>query len=138
MQETRLARVRLGAFELDLRAGELRQGDRVLRLQDKALRVLEILIEHSGDIATRDEIQKKLWPNDTIVDFDHGINTAIRVLRQALGDSADQPRYIETIAGVGTGSLWQWSGSGSCRLPVVSCQSPLRRLPCHRNCSRQH
>jgi serine/threonine protein kinase/tetratricopeptide (TPR) repeat protein len=60
--------------------------------------VLEILIEHSGDIATRDEIQKKLWPNDTIVDFDHGINTAIRVLRQAFGDSADKPTYIETVA----------------------------------------
>src|SRR5215472_4405596 len=98
MQETHPARIRLGAFEFDPRAGELRLGQQVLPLQEKSIRVLEILIERGNDIATREEIQKKLWPNDTIVDFDHGINTAIKNLRRVLGDSADKPKYIETLA----------------------------------------
>jgi serine/threonine protein kinase/DNA-binding winged helix-turn-helix (wHTH) protein/tetratricopeptide (TPR) repeat protein len=92
------ARVRLGAFEFDLRAGELRNGQQIVSLQEKSVRVLEILIEHAGEIATREEIRKKLWPNDTIVDFDHGINTAVKNLRRAFGDSADEPKYIETVA----------------------------------------
>ena len=98
MLEARPSRVRLGAFEFDLRAGQLRKDQQVIPLQEKSVRVLEILIEHGGDVATREEIRKKLWPNDTVVDFDLGINTAIKNLRRALGDSADQPSYIETFA----------------------------------------
>ncbi len=98
MRNTLPLRVRLGIFEVDLRAGELRDGDRIACLREQSLSVLRILVEHAGEIVTRDELKQKLWPNDTIVDFDHGINAAIRRLRQALGDSAEEPKYIETIA----------------------------------------
>ena len=94
-------RVRLGAFELDVKAGELRpvgnDGERVV-LREQPFQVLLMLIEQAGKIVTREEIKKKLWPNDTIVDFDHSINTTIKVLRRALGDSAENPHYIETLA----------------------------------------
>jgi eukaryotic-like serine/threonine-protein kinase len=69
----------------------------VVRLAEKPFRVLLILIKGGGELVTREEIQRKLWPGDTVVDFEHGINTAIRVLRRALGDSAEDPKYIETI-----------------------------------------
>jgi DNA-binding response OmpR family regulator len=97
------ARVRVGSFELDLRSGELRSvgadaaTDRVI-LREQPFQVLRMLIERDGKIVTRDEIKKRLWPNDTIVDFDHSINVAIGVLRRAMGDSAANPRYIETLA----------------------------------------
>ncbi len=98
MKNTLPDRVRLGAIEVDLRAGEVRDGNRSVYLQEQPLFVLRMLVERRGEIVTRDEIKKKLWPNDTVVDFDHGINTAIRRLRQALGDSADNPKYLATIA----------------------------------------
>ena len=88
----------VGAFELDVKAGDLRQGDRTIRLQKKPCQVLLILVEYGGEVVSREEIQKRLWPNDTAVDFEHGINTAIKKLRAAFGDSADGPRYIETLA----------------------------------------
>jgi serine/threonine protein kinase/Tol biopolymer transport system component len=91
-------RVRVGAFEVDLKAGELRAGDRKLRLQEQPFQILLMLVERSGDLVTREEIQKKLWPNDTVVEFDHSIHTAINKLRQAFGDSAEDPKYIETVA----------------------------------------
>jgi len=91
-------RVRFGVFELDPRAGELCHNGESVRLQEKSLRVLQLLIEHKGELVTREEIQKKLWPNDTVVDFEHGINSAIKRLRTALGDSAENPKYIETLA----------------------------------------
>jgi len=92
------ARVRLGIFDLDLRAGELCAPDRTTRLQQQSFQILLLLIERAGEIVTRDEIQKKLWPNDTVVEFDHSINSAIKKLRQALADSADEPKYVETVA----------------------------------------
>jgi serine/threonine protein kinase len=98
MNDTLPVRVRLGVFEVDLRAGELREGQQVLVLQEQPLRILCLLIERGGEILTRDEIRKKLWPNDTVVEFDHSINAAIKKLRRAFGDSAEQPKYIETIA----------------------------------------
>jgi serine/threonine protein kinase/DNA-binding winged helix-turn-helix (wHTH) protein/Flp pilus assembly protein TadD len=98
MKDTLKARVRFGIFELDLKAGELREGGRKVVLQEQSLRVLRILIDHEGEIASREEIQKKLWPNDTIVEFDRGINAVINKLRKLLGDSAEEPRYIETVA----------------------------------------
>ena len=97
------ARVRVGSFELDLRSGELRTAgadvaaERVI-LREQPFQVLRMLIEREGKIVTRNDIKKRLWPNDTIVDFDHSINVAIGVLRRALGDSAAEPRYIETLA----------------------------------------
>jgi DNA-binding winged helix-turn-helix (wHTH) protein len=91
-------RVLLGVFEFDLRAGELRTGDRKVRLQEQPFQILLMLVERSGGLVTREEIQKKLWPNDTVVEFDHSIHTAINKLRQAFGDSAERPKYIETVA----------------------------------------
>src|SRR5271165_3095929 len=99
MKDTLPYRVRLGVFEVDLRVGELRQADgSVLLLPEQPLQILRMLVEASGELVTRDTIQQKLWPNDTVVEFDHSINTAIKKLRRALGDSSDEPQYIETIA----------------------------------------
>ena len=97
------ARVRFGAFILDVTTGELclaEAGEADLRvlLQEQSFRVLLTLIERDREIATREEIKKKLWPNDTVVEFDHHINVVIGKLRRALGDSAQEPRYIETLA----------------------------------------
>jgi TolB-like protein/Tfp pilus assembly protein PilF len=90
--------VRFDAFELDLRAAELRSEARKIRLQNKPFQILVLLLENHGEVVTRDEIRKKLWTADTIVAFDHGIDTALKKLRQALGDDAAKPRYIETLA----------------------------------------
>jgi TolB-like protein/DNA-binding winged helix-turn-helix (wHTH) protein len=96
-------RVRFGAFELDLSTGELRSieapdpNNKVV-LREQVFQVLRMLLEREGKIVTREEIKGRLWPNDTVVDFDHSINATIKTLRRALGDSADDPRYIETLA----------------------------------------
>ena len=88
---------RIGPLEVDFRLGELRRPDRRIRLQDQPLQVLAALLEHPGEMVTREELRQRLWPADTFVDFDHGLNNAINRLREALGDAADQPIYIETI-----------------------------------------
>ncbi|HZN96760.1 MAG TPA: protein kinase, partial [Gemmatimonadales bacterium] len=98
-----MGRVRLGDFVVDIVSGELwsagaEGGRERIVLREQPLRVLRLLIEANGRFATREEIKKQLWPNDTIVDFDHSINVAIGTLRRVLGDSADNPRYIETLA----------------------------------------
>jgi eukaryotic-like serine/threonine-protein kinase len=90
--------VYFGPFRLDLKAGELHRDGRRVRLQEQPFRVLEILLKSPGDIVTREELRKKLWPNDTIVEFDHSINAAIKRLRDVLGDKAEEPKYIETVA----------------------------------------
>src|SRR4029077_13073088 len=91
-------RLRFGVFELDLRAGELRKHGLRVRLQEQPFQVLAALLEHPGEVVTREEIQKKLWPADTFVDFDHGLNKTINKIREALGDSAESPRFVETVA----------------------------------------
>src|SRR5215468_11952325 len=96
------ARARLGSFEVDLRSGELRSLEPnspsgTVLLREQPFQILRMLIERGGKIVTRAEIKKALWPNDTIVDFDHSINVAIGTLRRALGDSAASPRYVETL-----------------------------------------
>jgi eukaryotic-like serine/threonine-protein kinase len=93
----RAHRTRFGAYEVDLRAGELYKHGIRLKLQDQPFQVLAVLLEHPGDVVTREELQQKLWPSDTFVDFDTGLNSAIKKLRDALGDSAEEPRYIETL-----------------------------------------
>jgi TolB-like protein/DNA-binding winged helix-turn-helix (wHTH) protein/Tfp pilus assembly protein PilF len=103
MTQDLAGRVRLGGFELDLNSGELRllgtiNGDGRVVLREQPFQVLRMLIERGGKMVTREEIKRRLWPNDTIVDFDHSINVAIGILRRALGDSADNPEYIETLA----------------------------------------
>jgi DNA-binding winged helix-turn-helix (wHTH) protein len=88
----------LETFKLDLKAGELRTKNRVIRLQVKPFQILVLLLKNSGNVVTREEIRKELWPEDTIVEFDHGIGTAMKKLRRALRDDAANPRYIETLA----------------------------------------
>ena len=108
MRDTLPLRVRFGAFELDLKAGELYSAatpddgsaSRIV-LSQQPFRLLLMLIEREGELVTREEIRKKFWPNDTIVEFDHSINVAIGKLRKALGDSADAPQYIATVASRG-------------------------------------
>jgi cholera toxin transcriptional activator len=89
---------RFGVFELDLAAGELRKNGVKLRLQEQPLQVLALLLERAGDVVTREELRNKLWPSDTFVDFDHSLNTAVNKLREVLGDSASNPRFVETLA----------------------------------------
>jgi DNA-binding winged helix-turn-helix (wHTH) protein len=90
--------LRFGVFDLDLRAGELRKHGLRVRLQEQPFQLLAMLLEHPGEVVTREELQKKLWPADTFVDFDHGLNKAISKIREALGDSAESPRFVETVA----------------------------------------
>src|SRR6266478_6987275 len=94
---TSIPPARFGPFEVDFRAGELLKNGRRIRLQDQPLQVLAMLLEHRGSVVTRDEFRQKLWPNDTFVDFDHGLNNAINRLRDTLNDSAEAPRFIETL-----------------------------------------
>ena len=90
-------RTRFGPFEVDLRSGEVHKHGIRLKLQDQPFQVLALLLEHSGEVVTRDELRQKLWPADTFVDFDTGLNSAIKKLRDVLSDSAEEPRYIETL-----------------------------------------
>lgn len=90
-------RVRFGAFEVDLRTGEVRKHGLKIKLQDQPFQILAFLLEHPGDVITRDELRQKLWAADTFVGFDVGLNTAVKRLRDALSDSAERPRYIETL-----------------------------------------
>ncbi len=90
-------RARVGAFAVDLESGEVVGADTRVRLQVQSLELLKALLERPGSLVTREELRQRLWPDDTFVDFDHGLNAAIRRLRESLADSADEPRYIETI-----------------------------------------
>ena len=88
---------RFGVFEVDVRALELRRGGAPVKLREQSFRILVLLLEHPGELVTREELRRVLWPSDTFVDFDHSLNTAVMKLREALGDSAEKPLYIETI-----------------------------------------
>ncbi len=116
MKQKVLLRVRFGAFELDVKAGELHHQDKTILLQDQSFRLLLALIERDGELVTREELQKQLWPHGTMVEFDLGINAAIKRLRRVLGDSPEQPKYIETVARRGYRLLvpvvWLPSASG--------------------------
>src|ERR1051325_8002738 len=86
-----------GSFEVDLRAGELRKEGSKIRLQEQPFQILAMLLEQPGQVVTREELRSRLWPSDTFVDFDHSLNKAINKLREALGDSAENPRFVETL-----------------------------------------
>ena len=88
---------RFGVYEVDLAAGQLRKSGVRIKLQDRPFQILSVLLERPGEVVTREELEKRLWPVDTFVDFKHGMNTAITKLRQALSDEADNPRFIETL-----------------------------------------
>src|ERR1700756_5780121 len=89
--------LRFGTFEADLRAGELRKQGKRIKLQEQPFHVLTVLLQRPGDVVTREELRNQNWPPGTFVDFDNNLNTAINKLREALGDSADNPRFIETL-----------------------------------------
>src|SRR5579872_5470686 len=126
---------RFGVFELDLRAGELRRNGVKIKLQEQPFQVLALLLEYPGEVVTREEVRKRLWPADTFVDFDHSLNAAIRRLRDALGDSAENPTFVETVARRGYRflaplSVAPASGNGSAAIQVVpspSLENPVFR-----------
>ena len=89
--------IRFGVFELDARSGELRRSGVLLNLQDQPLKVLECLLERPGELVTREALRQRLWPGDTFVDFEQGVNAAVKRLRETLGDSAESPRFVETL-----------------------------------------
>src|SRR5882672_2390491 len=89
--------VRFGIFEVDLNALELRKNGLRLKLSEQPFQILAMLLERPGELITRDELRNRLWQTDTFVDFDHGLNNAVMRLREVLGDSSDNPRFVETI-----------------------------------------
>ena len=89
--------MRFGVFHLDLKGGELRKNGLKIRLQEQPFQILKMLLEHPGEVVTHQEIIDKLWPNGTVVEYEHSIKTAVMKLRQALGDDADTPRYVENL-----------------------------------------
>jgi len=116
---------RFDVFELDLRTRELRQEGLNTGLPEQSIRILALLLERPGDVVLREEIRKELWPNDTVVEFDHSINAAMKRLRQALNDSADGPRYIETLARRG----YRWKGSVECVETPLGADAPAKGAP---------
>jgi len=98
MAADRMRIARFGLYEIDLVSGELRKEGTRVRLQEQPFRVLAMLLERPGEMVTREEMRTRLWPGDTFVDFDHGLNTAVNKLREALGDTAANPRFVQTVA----------------------------------------
>ena len=115
MEDFRLSHgtVRFAAFELDSRTSELRKQGTKVKLQEQPFRILQILLQSPGEIVSREELQQKIWPSDTFVDFDHGINNAVKRLREALGDTAETPRYVETMPRRG----YRFIGKIECEAP---------------------
>ena len=93
--------LRFSRFELNVETGELRKSGSKIRLQGQSLQILLCLLEEPGRLWSRDELRSRLWPNGTFVEFDHSLNVAVNRLRERLGDSAEKPRYIETVPGAG-------------------------------------
>src|SRR5947207_6453321 len=91
------ASVRFGVFEADFRAGELRKQGLKVKLQEQPLQILQMLLAKPGEVVTREELQKQIWPADTFVDFEQGLYNSVKRLRDALEDSADKPRFVETL-----------------------------------------
>ena len=97
IQATQSSKHRFGPFEVDLRSGEIFKEGRPVKLQDQPFRLLTLLLQRPNELVTREELQKELWPDGTFVEFEHGLNTAIKKLRQALGDEVEQPHFIQTV-----------------------------------------
>src|SRR5262250_1063686 len=98
MEATRPTSVaRFGIYEISFQSGELRKAGIKIKVQQQPLKLLEILLEHPGEIVTREELRTRIWPKESFGDFDQAVNVAIAKLRSALGDSADNPRYVETL-----------------------------------------
>lgn len=137
--QSQLPRVlRFGVFEIDARAGELRKNGVKLKLQEQPFQVLCILVEHPGEVVTREELRNRLWPADTFVDFDHGVNAAIKRLRDTLGDLPDNPRFVETLQRRGyrfIGSIDTQPNGNPNVLPIagpspqIAAKAPVRLRP---------
>ena len=119
---------RFATYEADPATGELRKAGVRLRLPEQPFRVLIMLLERPGELVTREEIRQKLWPADTFVDFDHGLNTVINRLRETLGDSAANPRFIETLARRGYRFLAPVEVTGSASAAPVSPAAPVEPI----------
>ncbi|HUU14830.1 MAG TPA: winged helix-turn-helix domain-containing protein [Terriglobia bacterium] len=117
--------IRFGAFEVDLRSGELRKHGLKIKLQEQPFEILTMLLEHPGEVVTREELCKKLWSEGTFVDFDNSLNTGINKIREALGDSADNPRFVETLPRRGYRFIYPVNvGAGLKPAPTVAPVSP--------------
>jgi len=115
--------VRFSAFEADLRSGELRKHGIRIKLQVQPFQILRILLERPGEVVTREELQKRIWPADTFVDFEHGLNNAVKKLREALGDDAGKQRFIETLSKRG----YRFNGDVAAGLKKISSAEPAIR-----------
>src|SRR5437016_9723047 len=119
--------LRFGVFEVDLRAGEVRKQGVRTKLQEQPFHVLTVLLQRPGEVVTREELRSQNWPADTFVDFDNSLNTAINKLREALGDSADSPRFIETLPRRGYRFIAPVTGvDGAGTAAGVSAATPIR------------
>ncbi|HEY6846676.1 MAG TPA: winged helix-turn-helix domain-containing protein, partial [Terracidiphilus sp.] len=116
--------VRFGLFELDLRTRQLTKNGVKIRLSLQSIQALSLLLERPGEIVAREELRQRLWPSDVFVDFDHGLNKSIQKLRDALGDSAGSPRYIETIPRIGYRFIGPANGSTGIRKPTSDTNTP--------------
>src|SRR5208282_369424 len=120
--------VRFGSFEVDLQEGKLTKAGVRIHLQGQPLQILVLLLEHPGQLVAREEIRQKLWSQDTFVEFDDALNTAVRKLRTALNDAADNPRFLETVPRRGYRFVAPvaWTPAAQVAAPI---QSGVRRLP---------
>jgi DNA-binding winged helix-turn-helix (wHTH) protein len=124
--------VRFAGYEADLRSGELRRQGNKIRLQEKPFQVLGVLLAHPGEVVTREQLRQRVWPADTFVDFEHGLNTAVNKLREALRDSAADPKFIETLPKRGyrfIGSIETSNGNPAGRSTNVPESPEFRELP---------
>src|SRR3954463_144672 len=115
--------IRFGIFELDLHSGELRKAGVLVGLQEQSLKVLRELLNRPGELVTREQLRQRLWPDGTFVDFDHGLNAVINRLRETLGDSADAPRFIQTVPRRATASFHRSRGALKARRLEASRQA---------------
>jgi DNA-binding winged helix-turn-helix (wHTH) protein len=116
--DVHLRLVRFGNFEVDLRSGELRKAGVKMKLSGQPFQVLSILLERPGEVVTREELQSQLWP-DTFVDVDHNLNTSINKIREVLGDSAESPRFVETVPRRGYRFIAPVEGNGIATPPAT-------------------
>src|SRR4026207_865182 len=112
MESTDTRTVRFGSFELDVRLRELRAGSPRVRLQEQPFEILRLMLERPGDVVTREQLRQRLWPAGTYVAFEHSLNAAVKRLRAALGDDADNPRFVETLPRRGYRFIAALAGGG--------------------------
>src|SRR6185295_10232410 len=112
--------LRFESFELDVRSRELRKGKNRIRLQVQPFEILRLMLERPGDVVTREELAQRLWPKGTFVDFEHSLNAAVKRLRAALGDDADNPRFVETLPRRGYRFIASLGGSQTIAIPVLT------------------